>query len=557
MPFTVGLRPRQPLRAFALATAAAMTGSLLLAAPAAAAPAQRGAITGKVVVKGTGKAHAGALVWAYRKKPGTRTWVRTAQTTTSSKGRFSVRLPDGRYRLLVGGEGRARIGWVGGQSVWTPVSAKKRLTATSGRTLTVKRGRLTKAPRTGLAPVGTVTATFTDVNGLRTIGDLRYRVRRDGRGGAWVYAKASGTAYLGDLEGGTHTLEYRTVGAGAWQRVLTTVKAPGTTSVALELPAVIRPYGAAPYAVVSRAGKPVSGPARAGDVVSVEASRAFSYPASALTLTYRWLRDGTPVGGATSARYTVTDADRGRTLTAEVTASRSGYTSASVRSRTLAVSRTTTTSTVTLSRPSARYGDTDQVTATARVVAADGGSAAGSVTFDQNCTVNDTTDDPCLGSWSRTVAVGASGVVTVRLPEHLGRYSRIRATYRPTAATGPASSSATAPFTITPRASKTSVSLVKRTVSAGSRAKVKVTVTVPGGIRKRDVVGSVVVRADGKVVGRTTSLQDRPANVTIRLKRLPRGTYKVRATFKAYDGGDGAQSAAKSSTSKPVTLRVR
>ncbi|WP_262848494.1 carboxypeptidase-like regulatory domain-containing protein [Mumia quercus] len=556
MPTTVGLFPRHPVRALALATAAAMTGSLLLAASPAAAAPQRGAITGKVVVKGTGKAHAGALVWAYRKKPGTRTWVRTAQTTTSSKGRFSVRLPDGRYRLLVGGEGRARIGWVGGPSVWTPISAKKKLTATSGRTLTVKRGRVTKAPRTGLAPVGSATVTFTDVKGLRTVGDLRYRIRRDGRGGAWVYAKGS-TAYLGDLEGGAHTLEYRTVGAGTWQRALTTVKAPGTTTASLVMPAVIRPYGATPYALVSRAGKPVSGPARVGDVVSVDASRAFSYPASALTLGYRWLRDGSPIGGATTARYTVTDADRGRTLTAEVTASRSGYTSASVRSRALAVSRTTTTTTVTLSQPSARYGNTDRVNVTARVVAADGGSAAGSVTFDQNCTVYDTSHDPCLGSWSRTVAVGASGVVTVRLPEHLGRYSRIRATYRPTAATGPATSSATAPFTVTPRASKTTLTLVKRTVSAGSRAKVKVAVTVPGGIRKRDVVGSVVVRANGKVVGRTSYAQDRPANVTIRLKRLPRGTYKLRASFKAYYGGDGSQSAAKSSTSRPVTLRVR
>jgi len=45
-------------------------------------------------------------------------------------------------------------------------------------------------------------------------------------------------------------------------------------------------------------------------------------------LTYRWLRDGAPIARATGLRYMLTDADRGREITFQVTGTKAGYPSA-------------------------------------------------------------------------------------------------------------------------------------------------------------------------------------------------------------------------------------
>lgn len=47
--------------------------------------------------------------------------------------------------------------------------------------------------------------------------------------------------------------------------------------------------------------------------------------APAATFTYRWLRSGTPIGGATAATYTLTAADAGASVAVEVTGQAAGY----------------------------------------------------------------------------------------------------------------------------------------------------------------------------------------------------------------------------------------
>jgi hypothetical protein len=44
-----------------------------------------------------------------------------------------------------------------------------------------------------------------------------------------------------------------------------------------------------------------------------------------VTLSYRWLRDGKAISKATSKKYTLVAADRGKKITVTVTGKRSGY----------------------------------------------------------------------------------------------------------------------------------------------------------------------------------------------------------------------------------------
>ncbi|MDP3894756.1 Ig-like domain-containing protein [Nocardioides sp.] len=70
----------------------------------------------------------------------------------------------------------------------------------------------------------------------------------------------------------------------------------------------------------------VGGTAKVGRVVTAEAG---SWGPGAVTLSYQWLRGGSPIPGATDAAYPLTAADQGRQIAVEVTGSRTGYAPAS------------------------------------------------------------------------------------------------------------------------------------------------------------------------------------------------------------------------------------
>ena len=71
----------------------------------------------------------------------------------------------------------------------------------------------------------------------------------------------------------------------------------------------------------------VNGTAQVGKTLTATAG---TYSVSGVTTTYQWLRNGTPIGGATSATYTATGADYQATLSAQVTASKLGYSNVTV-----------------------------------------------------------------------------------------------------------------------------------------------------------------------------------------------------------------------------------
>jgi len=63
----------------------------------------------------------------------------------------------------------------------------------------------------------------------------------------------------------------------------------------------------------------------------VKVSRGTQVP-TPTTATYRWLRNGVTIGGATKTSYKLTKTDKGKLITATVTVSRSGYATASFTS---------------------------------------------------------------------------------------------------------------------------------------------------------------------------------------------------------------------------------
>ncbi|MFN3865988.1 MAG: leucine-rich repeat domain-containing protein [Demequina sp.] len=75
------------------------------------------------------------------------------------------------------------------------------------------------------------------------------------------------------------------------------------------------------------------------------------------TLTYRWYRDGTAISSATKKTYVATSSDAGRKITVKVTATRSGYTTATKTSSAVTVARKLTAATPTITG-TAKVGNT-------------------------------------------------------------------------------------------------------------------------------------------------------------------------------------------------------
>ena len=69
----------------------------------------------------------------------------------------------------------------------------------------------------------------------------------------------------------------------------------------------------------------IAGTVKAGNVLTVKRG-TWTWGTA---FTYRWLRNGVPISGATASTYKVRTADKGTKLTVRVTGSRFGYTTVS------------------------------------------------------------------------------------------------------------------------------------------------------------------------------------------------------------------------------------
>jgi hypothetical protein len=88
----------------------------------------------------------------------------------------------------------------------------------------------------------------------------------------------------------------------------------------------------------------VSGTEKVGSTLKV---RAGEWTPAPVALSYEWLRDGTPIAGATAARYTLVAADKGASVAVRVTGERDGYATISATS----VAQEVSPGTLSLSKP--------------------------------------------------------------------------------------------------------------------------------------------------------------------------------------------------------------
>jgi hypothetical protein len=68
----------------------------------------------------------------------------------------------------------------------------------------------------------------------------------------------------------------------------------------------------------------ITGSGRVGEPLTLDGPD-WNFPASTVTTTYQWLRDGGAISGQTALTYTVTDADRGHQISVRATGTRDGY----------------------------------------------------------------------------------------------------------------------------------------------------------------------------------------------------------------------------------------
>ncbi|RFA14626.1 hypothetical protein B7R21_06195 [Subtercola boreus] len=79
---------------------------------------------------------------------------------------------------------------------------------------------------------------------------------------------------------------------------------------------------------LSTAPPALSGAAQVGQVMKVTTG---TWNTTGLTFAYAWYRDGVVISGATGSTHSVVAADRGHRITAQVTASRLGYNTATAK----------------------------------------------------------------------------------------------------------------------------------------------------------------------------------------------------------------------------------
>jgi hypothetical protein len=99
---------------------------------------------------------------------------------------------------------------------------------------------------------------------------------------------------------------------------------PGWAIFSPQHPPVYAP--APPGYVPPKAPKPVPASTRVGSTLKADKSGW----AKGTVLKYRWLRNGVPISGATSATYKVRTADKGKKVTVRVTGTKAGRTTSKV-----------------------------------------------------------------------------------------------------------------------------------------------------------------------------------------------------------------------------------
>jgi bacillolysin len=148
----------------------------------------------------------------------------------------------------------------------------------------------------------------------------------DAAGASFTYQWLSNGTPVAGATGTTFAVTPADLGAQLSARVTGTASGflPGTADSN-----ALGPVTAAPLLTVVAGSPTISGKAVVGKKLTAHAG---AWTPGDATLSYQWLRNGTPVAGATGSTYKMKNKDKGKKISVQVTGVRSGYTSASATS---------------------------------------------------------------------------------------------------------------------------------------------------------------------------------------------------------------------------------
>jgi hypothetical protein len=306
--------PALPLvraRALVGALLAALVAVGLLSAPASAAT---GTVTGSVVDT-TGEPVVGSRVVAYRVSAGSGDVAEVARTTVTGTGSFSLRLPEGSYRLFFSGlPQHVPEYWKDAPSVY------------SGRAVTVRGGATTSGIATELTigqglrgrvvdesgkPVPDTLVSVYDYSTGEYTGEQAADASTDEDGWFRIYPLPAGT-YRVHLAPTWLRWEFwrdaRTIGQG--EDVV--VPAEGAAQIEAEVEPWTRNTARPEITGTPRVGSPM------------EASLGEWTHMSDIRFSYQWRMDGTAIDAGKQATYTPSPGTVGKRLTVTVTATHGG-----------------------------------------------------------------------------------------------------------------------------------------------------------------------------------------------------------------------------------------
>lgn len=271
--------------------------------------------------------------------------------TVGSDGKYTLRVRPGSYRVQVSPTDPGNFA-----TVWARSGTSGGRAPSEGSLVIVKEKATSTAPTVRVVGQGGVKGLVKDPDGkavravdVTAISDYTTDERE-------VVADASsvndGSYRLEGLADGQYWLRYRYSGDGFTTRSINVVlqrhvvvAVRVSTSATWQRTSVDDPFTSVDARLSEadfrrRYGASITGKKKVGSTLKVKAYPwlAGDFPTTRARMTFQWKRDGKPIAGATKSTYRAAKADKGKRLTITATASRYGYRTGSVTSKSVKIS---------------------------------------------------------------------------------------------------------------------------------------------------------------------------------------------------------------------------
>lgn len=240
-----------------------------------------------------------------------------------------------------------------------------------------------------------------------------------------------------------------------------------------------------------------------------------------VTMTYQWLRDGQPIAGATGTTYVLTVADYNKVISLRVTGKRSGFSDGVTLSNAIG----TTAGGALQATVQPTIAGTPKVGAFLQAMPGTWSQPTPSFKY----------------QWLRTGApIPNATAASYRLtPEDAGKNISVTVLASKVGFTD--GSAAAAAVAVPKMTSTTTATLSATRIKPGTRAKVGITVSVPG---LQGPVGVIKIMDRTKVLKKLTLLTAKNGKITVRLPKLKKGKHRIRVKYLGNATTQGSRSKA-------------